>query len=129
MLCAELANAGLTLDAELVHSAALLHDLARRQPDHPAIGALWLRELGYAQAAEIVRQHHDLDCLALNEAALVFLADKAIQGAEPVGLEARFARSREKCGTSDALSAHQKRYEAACSVREQIRTLCGKAIL
>ena len=82
-LCAALRERGVSLDTEAVHAAALLHDLARSEKDHAAVGALWLRELGYPELAELVRQHHDPDGTDVNEAALVFLADKTVSRCIP----------------------------------------------
>ena len=56
-LCAALRGKGVLLDAETVRAAALLHDIARKEENHPALGALWLRELGYPELAEIVRHY------------------------------------------------------------------------
>ena len=50
----------LELDGELLACAALLHDVARKEKDHARLGAAWLRELGYEEAAALVEQHHDL---------------------------------------------------------------------
>lgn len=128
-LCAALAEKGLALDAEAIHAAALLHDIARSGKDHAALGARWLRELGYVRAAEIVRQHHDPDGTDLNEAAVVCLADKAVRGSERVSVDERFAASEKKCTTPEALAAHARRYEAAKAIRKKINSLCGAELI
>ena len=128
-LCAALQRAGLSVDAEAVHFAALLHDLAKGEKEHAAVGGLWMKELGYPELAEIVRQHTEPDSDALNEAGLVFLADKLVRGSERVNLEARFAASMEKCRTEEARAAHDRRLALALSLREQLRRLCGAEII
>jgi len=128
-LCAALSEKGITLDAAHIHHAALLHDLARTEKDHAALGAMWLKELGYPEIAEIVRQHHDPDTMELNEAAVVYIADKAVQGRKRVPIAERFDRSLSKCKTSEALAAHEKRRQTAETIQNEINRLCGEAIL
>jgi putative nucleotidyltransferase with HDIG domain len=110
--------AGAAVDRELLFSAALLHDIARTEPDHAALGAAWLRTLGYPEVAEVVAQHHDFEGGKLNEAALLYLADKYVQGDREVPLEERFAESRARCTTGDALQAHERRYETAKQIEK-----------
>lgn len=124
-IVAELRNKGLCLDPEAVRTASLLHDIARREPDHAALGARWLRELGYPQLAEIIRQHHDPDSTELNEAAVVYIADKAVRGVSRVPIGDRFAVSLEKCRTPEAAEAHARRYETAKTIQDGINSLCG----
>lgn len=124
-LCEALREKGAALDAEKVRAAALLHDIARGEPEHAALGALWLRELGYGEIAEIIRQHHDPDGTEINEAGIVFLADKAVRGSERVPIDERFAASEEKCRTPEARAAHARRHAAAKAIQKEINRLCG----
>ena len=128
-LCAALREKGITLDAAHIHHAALLHDLARTEKDHAALGAVWLKELGYPEIAEIVRQHHDPDNMELNEAAVVYIADKAVRGSERVPIAERFEQSLSKCQTPEALAAHERRRQTAETIRNEINRLCGETIL
>ncbi len=124
-LCAMLKGKGIALDSEAVHTAALLHDIAKGEQEHAAVGGLWLKELGLPEPAEIVRQHTEPDSDGLNEAGLVFLADKLVRGAERVGLEERFGASLAKCKTPEAQAAHARRFALARSIKEKIDRLCG----
>lgn len=128
-VCRALSKKGMALDSALVHRAALLHDLARAEKDHAMLGAVWLRELGYPEIAEIVRQHHDPDSAEINEAAVVYIADKAAQGSGRVSIAERFERSRAKCKTPEALAAHEKRRQTAEVIQNEINRLCGAVIL
>ena len=111
------------LNRELLFAAAMLHDIARTEPEHAALGAAWVKTLGYPEVAEVMARHHDFDAAALkkieenraylNEAALLFLADKYLQGDREVTLEERFEASRAKCATEEALRAHETRYDTA----------------
>lgn len=125
-----LSRAGIRLDDGLVLSAALLHDIARGEKDHAAVGAAWLTALGYPEQADVIRQHGDLDDPArIDEAAVVFIADKLVRGAERVDLRERFSFSREKCVSAGALAAHDRRYAAALTVAGGINSLCGKDVV
>ena len=120
---------GLRLDAKLIRSSALLHDIARSEKDHPSAGAKWLSELGYPAIADIIRQHHDPDSTSINETSVVFIADKAVKGSERISIEDRFEASLHKCRTKDALEAHTRRLKAAITIKEKINSLCGAKLL
>ena len=124
-LCTALKDKGIPLDSEAIHTAALLHDIAKGDPDHAAVGGLWMKELGYPAVAEIVRQHTEPDSDALNEAGLVFLADKLVRGAQRVELEERFGASLAKCSTAEAQRAHARRFALARSLKEKTDRLTG----
>ncbi|MDY3860790.1 MAG: histidine phosphatase family protein [Candidatus Limivicinus sp.] len=129
-IASELTAAGRELDAVLIHRAALLHDIARTQPEHPAAGAAWLRGLGSPELADIVRQHHDLDAPAeVNEAAVVYIADKCVGDAERIPLERRFEKSFAKCKDDKAREAHRRRAAEALGLKEIINTYCRKEII
>lgn len=117
-----LADAGVELNGTVTHFGALLHDIAKKEPDHPATGAQWLRDLGWEAVAETVRTHHDPDNLEINEQNVVYLADK-------LPVEERFARSIVKCNTHEARNAHARRLLAARQLKVKINMLCGKEIV
>ncbi|MBR5094327.1 MAG: HD domain-containing protein, partial [Oscillospiraceae bacterium] len=109
--------------------AALLHDIARDRPAHPETAAVWLRELGYPEVAGIVRQHHDPESRELDEAALVFIADKAVRGDKRVSIDERFGASLAKCADAQARAAHRRRWESAKRIQNEINRLCGAELL
>ena len=113
---------GLNLNESTIHYGALLHDIAKKEPDHPATGAEWLRNLGWPDVAETVRTHHDPDNLDINDQNIVYLADK-------LPVEERFARSLVKCTTPEGRDAHARRLYAARQLKEKINTLCEKEII
>ena len=119
----------LELDRELLYSAALLHDIARREKEHARLGAAWLRELGYEEAARLVERHHDLESDTPDEAAILYLADKCTQETQHVTIEQRFAASREKCRTAEARAAHDARLAQARRIQAEINRLCGRALV
>jgi putative nucleotidyltransferase with HDIG domain len=107
---------GHSIDKRLLRSAALLHDIARLRPDHARAGANALRKAGYPKVAAIVESHHSLDCPRLDEASILFYADKRVQGNKLVSLDERFAASRAKCSSPKAIASHERQYEAAKAV-------------
>lgn len=119
----------LPLDRDLLASAALLHDIARAEAGHAGLGAAWLRELGYDRAAILVEQHHDLTAGELDEAAILYLADKLIQEERRVGLEERFAASESRCRTTEARAAHARRLMTARKLKEEINARCGREVV
>lgn len=117
-----LTEAGYKMNLELIRSAALLHDVVRDRKDHAAEGARVLAREGYPLVADAVRHHHELEDEILDETAVVFLADKWIQGETPVSLDERFGRSRAKCaGNPAALAAHELRYRQAKAIEAKVR--------
>lgn len=122
-------NLPLELDRELLASAALLHDAARAEQHHAETGAAWLRDLGYWAAAEIIEQHHDIHGTTLNEAAILYLADKCVLEDRVIPLAERFTASEAKCRTEEAKKAHARRQKAAERLREEVNTLCQTEVV
>ena len=126
---AGLQSAGLTLDKKDIYHAALLHDIARLSPEHERLGADLLRELGHESIARIIGQHHEPETEDIDEAALVYIADKLIAGTEKIGLKERFDKSLEKCIWPEALAAHARRQAQAANIAEKINRLCGREVI
>ena len=100
-LSAAVNQSGGKLDRKLVYAAALVHDIARMEEPHAQKGAKVLEEWGYPKLAEIVRVHLDIqvhDNEPINEAEIVYLADKLVSGNQPIDLEQRFHLKMEKYG-------------------------------
>lgn len=127
---AEAVNAaGARLDVELVQAAALLHDIARAAPAHAAAGAQLLERHAFQRAAAIVRVHMDLETAAdspLDEAQLVFLADKLVMGEQIVGPARRFHQKRQRHGLDPAAGAAlQRRLENAMYIHHKVERRTG----
>lgn len=120
---AELLAAQLTdphIDRGRLRAAALLHDIARLEPDHPKAGARILTALGYSDLAAIVAVHHDLwvsETDPVSEAVILYYADKLIQEDRKVTLQQRFDTSRAKCTTPEAVECHRIRLEQALAAQ------------
>ena len=129
-LAAALDARGQHLCEPLVLAGGLLHDIARAQPRHPDAGADLLEGLGYPRAAGVVRLHMELAGGAgadVDEAQVVFLADKLVQGDRVVGLEERFAvRLIRHRGDPAALAAVRRRKAQAETVLANVEKVLGR---
>lgn len=116
-----LMEAGYKLDYSLAAAGALLHDVAKGKPAHATTGERWLYELGYPRVAQVVGAHMDLPeeaILPLDERAVVYLADKLVQGKHRVSIEERFSFALHKWKDDE------KAYEAVkrkMSVAQQLQ--------
>ena len=107
-LAAAVNRSGALLDMELVRSAALVHDIAKTQAGHAAAGAKQLAALGFPRVAAVVGVHMEIATdpdQALDEAQLVFLADKLLEGERLSGLNARQTRKLAKYGMDSQAKA------------------------
>lgn len=97
VICDSLLKKGIALDRKTVIAASLLHDIAKGVKNHSKAGAAWLSDMGYGEIAGIVGSHMKLECIPgiLTEKEVVYLADKMVQGINPVSIEDRFAAKKE----------------------------------
>ena len=122
--------AGLQLNVALVRAAALLHDVAKGQPGHAEAGARILAELGFAEVGRVAGSHMDYEFpegAALDEAAIVYLADKLVQGNHIVPLAVRFELKFAAAGAM--LPFVQKRWKTAERLAEAVERLTGADLL
>jgi uncharacterized protein len=110
-LCQELILQGERLDSAAVEAGSLLHDIAKMEglqsgENHAQAGARLLRDLGFPEVAEIVRQHVVLDGEKLphpvTEAMVVHYADKRVRHTSVVSLPERFQDLKERYGKNPA---------------------------
>ncbi len=131
-LVAALNRAGAALDLDVVRAAGLLHDIAKTRADHAAAGAAMLAALGYPRVAAAVAAHMDLDTAPdrpLDEAQLVFLADKLLEGERLEGLAARQARKLAKYGQdAPARAAIARRFEIAGCIAAKVERVTGRRL-
>jgi putative nucleotidyltransferase with HDIG domain len=127
-----LARSGLPLNVELVRAGALLHDLAKGQPNHAAVGAEILRSMDFPRVATVVGAHTQLDFSGgqLDERAIVYLADKLVRGDSVVTLEQRFQPALARFSDNPpALHAVQSRMAIAQAVAQAVETQLGVPII
>ena len=126
-LAFSLEQAGYPLQRNRILAACLLHDIARTEKNHAIYGAGLLEKLGYPELAGPLRTHHDLPPDApVDEAALVFLADKLVQEDQSVSLRERFERSAAKCVTPESKNKHAKRYRTALALAKKVNEISRK---
>jgi CTP:molybdopterin cytidylyltransferase MocA len=125
-------KAGAGLDEDLILAGALLHDLARSEPDHALAGARLLESRGYPLVAAVVGVHMDIevsDSHPLTEAEVVFLADKMVKGKYVVSVKDRFAAALEKNkGDPQACAAVVKRLKEAERIILKIERITGRPV-
>lgn len=128
-LVRQLNNAGADLNRELVHSAALLHDIRRRESNHALAGAAFLRKRGYVRVAEIVAEHMGVGSVDGDwptESEIVYLADKLVMGRHYVPLELRFAAALERHkGNEKIRLSILRRQEQAELIKKKVERIIG----
>lgn len=122
------------LNLDLVQAGALVHDVARKAPDHAARGAVILREMGFPAVADIVASHMDIEVdvrAPLNEREIVYFADKLTANdtlcRDP---EKRFKDKMTRFSNDpEAVKAIGPRLEAFLIIREKLSIILGKDII
>lgn len=126
-----LAAAGVPLDLPLLRSAALLHDVRRLEKHHAEAGAAFLGAQGYNAVAALTAVHMELPASlppALDEANLLYLADKLVDDHRVVSLKTRIASLETKYqGDPKALRRGRERLERAASVARLLEAALGKS--
>jgi molybdenum cofactor cytidylyltransferase len=115
----------------LAKAGGLLHDLAKGKPDHAAAGAKILRDLEFANVADVVAAHTDCSFpeQKLDESAIVYLADKLVKGEKVVGIEQRFYHALERFRENPiALAAALRRRATAEAISHEIESCLGVEI-
>jgi len=117
------------LDLPLIEAAAMLHDMAKGEPDHAAVAAALLEKMGYKDVADLVALHMDLPPRSgetIEAADLLFLADKLMEGTRFVPLEIRFNCQMERHkGTPHILPNIIQRFENARDIQQKVELHLG----
>ena len=132
-ICACLNQSPHLFNVRLIEAAALLHDIARKAPNHAIKGAELLRDMGFPDVADIVMEHMDLKTtgnIPLNEKEIVYFADKLVVGNQLVmNFENRF---KEKLNTLKAntrsVTAIKSRLKTACMIKGKIEKALKKGV-
>jgi len=121
-------------DIHLIEAAALLHDMARKEPNHAIKGAEILRAMGFGEVADMVSEHMDLRTspdIALNEKEILFFADKLIAGDQlAMDVEKRFKEKliRYKADP-EAVEAINARLETFSIIRDKLSIILKKDVI
>ena len=123
---------GWPFDRELVHSAALMHDIAKGQRDHEARGGHILDMAGFPYAARIVEAHRDIclpDNAPITEREVVYLADKLVSCDRPVSVRRRFQEKLDRFGKNpEAYEAISGRRDRALAMLARVERESGMDI-
>lgn len=116
-------------DIELLHRAALLHDLCRTEPDHSRAGSALLSASGFPRVAKIMEVHKDLRLFSSPEASLLYLADKLVQDTSLIPLKKRKKLMLDRySGDLPAQTAIRRRYARALRIQRRVERLAGQTI-
>ena len=139
MMVAELARTlaallnctGLALDLPLIVAAGRLHDIARGQPDHAVAGSKLISEMGYPRVGTVVAKHMDIESRgpSVDEADLIYFADKCVEEDRIVSLEERFQRSMSRyADRPDILQKIVRRFDEARNIGKRIEAILGSPV-
>lgn len=130
-LARRLNQCGAKLDVNLAMAGGLLHDVAKGKPFHARRGARLLAGAGYLNVAAVVACHTDISINPesnLDEAAIVYLADKLVKGDCLVSIEERFRDSLIRHTAAEARIAAQQRFLQAKEIAAKIEQATGAAL-
>ena len=109
--------AGIDINRDLVSASALLHDITKPRSfitgeKHAQTGGEYLRQLGYCEVGEIIRQHVVLDAYFAgdtpSEAEVVNYADKRVLHDKIVSLQERMQYIMDRYAKTEA---YKKRFQ------------------
>lgn len=128
----ELNRRGGNLDLDLLHNAALLHDVAKGWPGHEAAGGELLARFGLAGLSAAVAAHRDVPPPAsgvLTEKEVVCLADKLVRCDRRVAVGERFGEKLAlyRCDEA-ACAAIRGRMGNALALQSMVEAACGRDI-
>jgi alpha-ribazole phosphatase len=131
VLAVHLNSAGLVLSLPLILAAGRLHDIAKGQPDHAGAGARLLAGMGYARVGAVVARHTDIQSHgpSVDEADLIYFADKCVEEDRLVSLEDRFKKSMARY--ADRPGIREKvmgRFENARNIGKRIEAFLGRPV-
>ncbi|HWR06079.1 DVU_1551 family NTP transferase [Sporomusa sp.] len=128
-LADKLNKAGLHLNSTAVEVGGILHDIAKGKPHHARQGAKLMKRYGYPRLAGIIATHMDLifdDKSTLDEAAIVFLADKLTHEGQIVSVEERFENALQRFSNEpDKVLLIKQRMSSAQRILARISGILG----
>ncbi len=122
-----LVNAGSKVDVGAIHSAAILHDIAKTKPHHEIAGGQILHDFGFPRIGDIITNHTGFTGIQMSiEAKVVLVADKYVQDEELVSIEERYKSAGKKYASVPGIEEKiRKGKEIAMAIKQEIATLLG----
>jgi molybdenum cofactor cytidylyltransferase len=125
-------KSGGAIDVGLVESAAWVHDVAKLEANHAAAGAELLTAMGFPAMAALIAVHMDIDVFddsPLDDAQILFLADKLVERTAIMSLSQRFDMKLKQYGQDLKASEHiHQRWRAALTIQRKVEQTSGKTI-
>ena len=119
---------GIYMNEELLYAAACLHDVCRNRENHAEADSEFLRQYGFYRVADLIEIHMDWPeqrIIQIDEAAILYLADKLVSGNQAVSLEQRFAEKiRRFADNPDVAEMIKKRQNVALEIQRQVEEIC-----
>lgn len=110
---------------QTVIAGAMLHDIAKRMPQHAAVGAKLVVEFGFPTLAPCIADHSHLIAVkgAVTESELIFLADKFVDGTKKCTLDRRY-KEKMACyaDSPEVVAAIQKKLQEAQAVLDKVNS-------
>ncbi|WP_027721114.1 HD domain-containing protein [Maridesulfovibrio zosterae] len=107
----------------LITAAAMLHDIAKGQPDHAAAGGKLLREQGYNLIAGIVESYNNIEFSGktpVTEKEIVFIADKLVKGDQMVTVVYIYDNKIRSCTDKHQIAELEKCKATALRIKTSI---------
>ena len=125
-------SAGCKINTALVKAAGLLHDLLRDRPNHAQAVASLLRQMEYAEVADVVADHMEIsvqDEAPFHAREVVYLADKLVQKDKLVTLNQRFnSKLAVFSNNPQAAQAVKERFHSTLKIRDRFESMTGKSL-
>ncbi len=122
---------GCNFDSNIMETAALLHDIARKKKNHAKAGEEILKKLGYEHIGNIISTHMDIKVNEkenITENEILYLADKLVKEDRYTTLEQRYSNILlEYDNQFTVLYKIQKRFAEAKKIIKKIENIIGKS--
>lgn len=121
---------GIVTSQNLLYAAALLHDVCSLMGvNHGVYAARLLQERGYLNLANIIEDHSN-GCVheGIDEAQILYLADKVTLGTRTVGLEEYLEKLAGKCQTTEENEINNMKLKKALAIKRKIEGALGMEI-
>lgn len=125
-------DCGRSYDLDLLTAGGLLHDICKGQKGHADRAAVILREAGFPEVAGIVAEHMVLRPRGddeIDEASLLYLADRMVQDDQVVSLDMRRSAMMEKYARNGPIRRRiSERFQAAETILARIEAVVGRQV-
>jgi CTP:molybdopterin cytidylyltransferase MocA len=126
----EISQSGIYLNDNALFAAALLHDMARKEKNHPVIGGNRMKEIGYSFVGDIIASHMDIEVKEeepISEKEVLYLADKLVKEDVVCNIDERFEQAlKDKGENPQDIEKIKKRWLSAKIIIKKIERITGE---